>query len=179
MRIRSFTLFRGIVSSVEGCESKNSDRSPSPQIHARMLAESYSPRTWRTQPLHLLPPDSITSLKDPRALPTLNWIFLVSSLNFSFWSELDEHARFGVDWRAGWDKNSEPARWTGYWSLPAALDRGWLYCSNRKCLQMRHENTKFSAAISLSYSTGLQLSMKGYQSQTPTFTRPQPNVQIL
>ncbi|KAF8322636.1 hypothetical protein DL93DRAFT_1037867 [Clavulina sp. PMI_390] len=92
-------------------------------IHAKMLAEHYSPRTWRTHPLHLTPPETISSISDPAARPVLDWIFLISSLNFSFWSERDESSRFSVTWRESWDQNSAPRRWTGYWSLVAALDR--------------------------------------------------------
>lgn len=100
-----------------------------------MLVESYSPRTWRTQGLHVVPPEypePISTITDPRARPTLDWIFLVSALNFSFWSELDEQKRFGVDWRESWDPSSRPRRWTGYWSLLAALNRGedhvYIFC---------------------------------------------------
>lgn len=92
-----------------------------------MLVESYSPRTWRTHPLHVVPPEHpepISTISDSRARPTLDWIFLVSALNFSFWSELDEKKRFGVDWRESWDESSREKRWTGYWSLLAALNRG-------------------------------------------------------
>ena len=97
------------------------------QILVKMLVESYSPRTWRTQLLHVVPPEHpepISTISDTRARPTLDWIFLVSALNFSFWSELDEQKRFAIDWRDSWEPSSRPKRWTGYWSLLAALNRG-------------------------------------------------------
>jgi hypothetical protein len=54
----------------------------------------------------------------------LNWIFLISALNFSFWSEHEGTPyRYGVEWQAGWDV-SEREVWTGYWSLVAALNKG-------------------------------------------------------
>ena len=54
----------------------------------------------------------------------LDWIFLISSLNFSFWSEKEGRPdRYGVEWRAGWD-STEMKVWTGYWSLVASLNRG-------------------------------------------------------
>ncbi|VDC05567.1 unnamed protein product [Peniophora sp. CBMAI 1063] len=88
-------------------------------IRNSMREAQYTPRTWRTHPLHMLPPDNGTL---EGAEPILNWVFLVSALNFSFWSELDESERYAVDWRAGWSSN-ERTRWTGYWCLVAAIDR--------------------------------------------------------
>ena len=85
-----------------------------------MREAQYTPRTWRTHPLHMLPPDNGTL---EGAEPVLNWIFLVSALNFSFWSELGETDRYAVEWRAGWE-SADTARWTGYWCLVAAIDRG-------------------------------------------------------
>ncbi|THH02941.1 hypothetical protein EW145_g6675 [Phellinidium pouzarii] len=95
-------------------------------ISQKLVEETYTPSTWRTHPLHLCPPTHF-SRTDPCTRATLNWIFLISSLNFSFWSEKEgtengEHERFGVEWRAGW--GSEERRvWTGYWSLVAAINR--------------------------------------------------------
>ncbi len=66
----------------------------------------------------------------------LDWIFLISSLNFSFWSEKENKEElYGVEWREAWSSgdNEDATRnagkgemqvWTGYWSLVAALDRG-------------------------------------------------------
>lgn len=54
----------------------------------------------------------------------LNWIFVVSSLNFSFWSEREGHSdRYGVEWRTGWGSEQRKV-WTGYWSLLASLNKG-------------------------------------------------------
>lgn len=91
------------------------------QLYNQMQAESYTPRIWRTHSLHICPPDGC-SLDDPLAECTLNWIFLVSSLNFSFWSEKAAADRFAVEWRAGWEDDN-PTVWTGYWSLLACLNR--------------------------------------------------------
>ncbi|EJD34842.1 hypothetical protein AURDEDRAFT_117546 [Auricularia subglabra TFB-10046 SS5] len=82
---------------------------------------AYSPCTWRTHPLHLLPPE-VYARDDPRTKATLDWIFLVSSLNFSFWSDRAARERFGVAWRRGWADERRTVH-TGYWSLVAALDR--------------------------------------------------------
>ena len=89
-----------------------------------MEAESYTPRTWRTHPLHICPPEPY-SPSHPRTRECMDWIFLISSLNFSFWSEKDGKERYGVEWRESWDSASKSSTvHTGYWSLVAAIDRG-------------------------------------------------------
>ncbi|KAF8442990.1 hypothetical protein L210DRAFT_3445705 [Boletus edulis BED1] len=91
-------------------------------ISRRMLAESYTPRTWRTQPLHICSPE-LYSASDPLTKKCLDWIFLVSSLNFSFWSDKEgSGGRYGVEWRTGWDTETRAVH-TGYRSLLAALNR--------------------------------------------------------
>ncbi|ETW81863.1 hypothetical protein HETIRDRAFT_475396 [Heterobasidion irregulare TC 32-1] len=91
-------------------------------IHARLVSESYTPRTWRTHPLHLCPPEPYEA-SDPRILAALHWLFFVSSLNFSFWSPREgQPDRYGVEWRTGWGRDDRTV-WTGYWSLLAAVNR--------------------------------------------------------
>uniref|UniRef100_D8PY05 Queuosine 5'-phosphate N-glycosylase/hydrolase n=1 Tax=Schizophyllum commune (strain H4-8 / FGSC 9210) TaxID=578458 RepID=D8PY05_SCHCM len=91
-------------------------------IHRKMLSESYSPQTWRTHPLHNIPDDT-KPLHDPANVRVLDWIFLISSLNFSFWSEREgTDARYGVLWQESW-ASGKPKVFTGYWSLVAALNR--------------------------------------------------------
>ncbi|KZT12115.1 uncharacterized protein LAESUDRAFT_740624 [Laetiporus sulphureus 93-53] len=91
-------------------------------IRGRLRKESYTPQTWRTQPLHLLPHEPF-SIDDPSSRECLDWIFLISSLNFSFWSESEGLPdRYGVEWRKGWHSNDRTVH-TGYWSLVAAIDR--------------------------------------------------------
>ncbi|KAF8729418.1 hypothetical protein AX14_006140 [Amanita brunnescens Koide BX004] len=99
-------------------------------IKTRLLTDAYTPRTWRTHPLHICPVDSV-EITDPRNKLVLDWIFLISSLNFSFWSEEKQENVFGVKWRDAWsssDASNDAGKgkmqvWTGYWSLVAALDR--------------------------------------------------------
>ncbi|KAK4964625.1 hypothetical protein LTR66_012259 [Elasticomyces elasticus] len=74
-------------------------------VHSQMLERGYSTQTWSEHELH---PKS----KDER---TVNFIFTVDLLNFSFWSEISGDERFCVEYRG--------RRWTGYWSLVAALQR--------------------------------------------------------
>jgi hypothetical protein len=91
-------------------------------IHQKLVSESYTPRVWRTHPLHICPPEPYLP-SDPLTKATLDWIFLISSLNFSFWSEKEsESDRYGVEWRDGWHSEKREI-WTGYWSLVAALNR--------------------------------------------------------
>ena len=91
-----------------------------------MQKSAYSPRTWRTIPLHLLPPDDdrIEPILNPLAKPTLDWVFLISALNFSFWSQYEgTDKRYAVEWREGWGLEGRKT-WNGYWSLLAAINRG-------------------------------------------------------
>ncbi|KAJ7180373.1 hypothetical protein C8R43DRAFT_399187 [Mycena crocata] len=91
-------------------------------IHEKLRVESYSPRTWLTHPLHICPVEPYSS-SEPLNKACLNWIFLISALNFSFWSERDgQPDRYGVLWQESWE-SSKPKLWTGYWSLVASLNR--------------------------------------------------------
>ncbi|KAG6332477.1 hypothetical protein ID866_6611 [Astraeus odoratus] len=93
-------------------------------ILRKISTENYTPRSWRTQPLHMCAPEPYRA-SDPFTKQCLNWIFLISALNFSFWSEKEgTPERYGVEWQKGWD-TTERAVHTGYWSLVAALNRGW------------------------------------------------------
>ncbi|KAH6695786.1 hypothetical protein F5X68DRAFT_227752 [Plectosphaerella plurivora] len=74
-------------------------------IYNQMQLKSYSTASWNQHELH---PDT----KDEA---TLALIFTIDLLNFSFWSELPDDERFCIEYRG--------KRWTGYWSLVAALQR--------------------------------------------------------
>jgi hypothetical protein len=75
------------------------------EILRQMKEQGYSTKTWSEHELH---PKS----KDES---TVNFIFTMDILNFSFWSEKSEEERYSVRYK---DK-----KWTGYWSLVAALQR--------------------------------------------------------
>jgi hypothetical protein len=93
------------------------------KIGNRLVKDGYTPRTWHTHPLHLSPPEPYDPAH-PGTRATLDWIFLISALNFNFWSYLDgSDDCFGVEWRQGWGSECHVVH-TGYWSLVAALDRG-------------------------------------------------------
>ncbi len=79
------------------------------QIYQLMQQKSYSTGNWATHELH-------PKLTMDNEEETVNFIFTMNLLNFSFWSELPETERFAVEYKG--------ERWTGYWSLIAALQRG-------------------------------------------------------
>ncbi|KIY46721.1 hypothetical protein FISHEDRAFT_66328 [Fistulina hepatica ATCC 64428] len=87
-------------------------------ILQKMRTDMYSPHSWRSHPLHMCPNGDAA-----RDKAVLDWIFLVSSLNFSFWSVLEGRPeRYGVTWQESWSSDM-PKTFTGYWSLVAALNR--------------------------------------------------------
>lgn len=71
----------------------------------QMQQRSYSTQAWSEHELHPKAKDEAT----------LDFIFVMDLLNFSFWSERSEEERFAVEYRE--------RRWTGYWSLVACLQR--------------------------------------------------------
>ncbi|BDD62247.1 hypothetical protein MPDQ_002850 [Monascus purpureus] len=76
------------------------------KIWCLMQEKRYSTGTWSEHELH---PKS----KDES---TVDFIFAMDLLNFSFWSdETDESKRYAVEYRG--------RKWTGYWGLVAALQR--------------------------------------------------------
>jgi hypothetical protein len=70
-----------------------------------MQQREYSTKTWAAHELH------------PKALDesTVNFIFTMDLLNYSFWSDRPDGERFAVAYRG--------KRWTGYWGLVAVLQR--------------------------------------------------------
>ncbi|EAW06726.1 queuosine 5'-phosphate N-glycosylase/hydrolase [Aspergillus clavatus NRRL 1] len=71
-----------------------------------MQKKQYSTETWAEHELHPKAKDG----------STVDFIFTMDLLNFSFWSgETEESKRFCIEYRG--------RRWTGYWSLVAALQR--------------------------------------------------------
>ena len=75
-------------------------------IWSLIQEKDYSAREWTKHELH------------PKAKneSTVDFIFLMDLINFSFWSDKDEpDEKFAVDFRG--------KRWTGYWSLVASIQR--------------------------------------------------------
>ena len=76
------------------------------KIFELMQEKGYSTRDWRSHELH---PKS-------RDAATVDFIFLMDLLNFSFWSSCENpNISYAVDYRG--------KQWTGYWSLVAAIQR--------------------------------------------------------
>ncbi|KAL8841376.1 MAG: hypothetical protein Q9205_003867 [Flavoplaca limonia] len=76
------------------------------QIWDLMQEKSYSFKTWSEHSLH----------PKGKNEATVNFIFLMDLLNFCFWSDSsDPQQRFAVEYQG--------QRWTGYWSLVAAIHR--------------------------------------------------------
>ena len=82
-----------------------STKAAAEMIYEQMEKKKYSTSTWSSHELH---PKS----KDES---TVAFIFTMDLLNFSFWSEFNEEERFCIEYKG--------KRWTGYWSLVAALTR--------------------------------------------------------
>lgn len=75
-------------------------------IYRSMQEKSYSTSTWSEHELH----------PKEKNEDTVDFIFTMDILNFSFWSDFDdEDRRFAVNYGG--------KRWTGYWSLIALLRR--------------------------------------------------------
>lgn len=96
-------------------------KSSSKLILTSLIAKPLTSSDWPLVPLHPIP-----SLHSSREI--LNWIFIVSALNFSFWSDLPSNKRYGIRYKQAVDgkKKSEAVVeviHTGYWSLIAALHR--------------------------------------------------------
>ncbi|KAK2627961.1 hypothetical protein QTJ16_002607 [Diplocarpon rosae] len=82
-----------------------STKAAAAMIYEQMQKKEYSTKTWSAHELH-------PKLKDES---TVSFIFTMDLLNFSFWSEKDDEERFAIEYKG--------KRWTGYWSLVAALQR--------------------------------------------------------
>ncbi|KAL9622554.1 MAG: hypothetical protein Q9160_003051 [Pyrenula sp. 1 TL-2023] len=74
-------------------------------VWSLMKEQQYSAKTWSSHELH--PQD--------KNRDTVDFIFTMDLLNFSFWSSLPPDDRFAVEYRG--------RRWVGYWSLVASLQR--------------------------------------------------------
>lgn len=74
-------------------------------VWSLMQQRQYCTKSWSSHELH-------PKTKDEEAV---NFIFTMDLLNFCFWSEKDALNRFCVLYKG--------TKWTGYWSLVAALQR--------------------------------------------------------
>lgn len=91
--------------SIDIALDRRGTRTAADLIWTQMQQREYSTETWAQHDLH-------PKMRDEG---TVEFIFTMDLLNFCFWSELDEGQRFAVEYQG--------KRWTGYWSLVAALQR--------------------------------------------------------
>jgi len=91
--------------SIDVSISSSGTKAAAETVWKLMQERSYSTLTWSEHKLH-------PQAKDES---TLNFIFTMTLLNFSFWSELPADQRFAIEFQG--------QKWTGYWSLVAALQR--------------------------------------------------------
>ena len=91
--------------SIDVAIDSASTKAAAQNILRLMQDKGYSTSTWSTHQLH-------PKAKDES---TVNFIFSMNLSNFCFWSEKSTNERFAVEYKG--------QRWTGYWSLVAALQR--------------------------------------------------------
>ncbi|KAI1004698.1 hypothetical protein K3495_g3524 [Podosphaera aphanis] len=91
--------------SIDVALDQRSTRAAAEKIYKQMQKREYSTQTWSSHKLH-------PKAKDES---TVDFIFTMDLLNFSFWSEKNNEERFAIEF--------DGQRWTGYWSLVAALQR--------------------------------------------------------
>lgn len=91
--------------SVDVALDMRSTKAAAKLVLQEMEKREYSTKTWSEHELH-------PKAKDES---TVNFIFTMDLLNFSFWSEKSGEDRFAVIYKG--------KRWTGYWSLVALLQR--------------------------------------------------------
>jgi hypothetical protein len=91
--------------SIDVALNSQSTKAAAAMIYEQMQLKEYSTKTWSSHDLH-------PQAKDES---TVDFIFTLDLLNFSFWSEKDADERFAVEYKG--------KQWTGYLSLVAALQR--------------------------------------------------------
>jgi hypothetical protein len=91
--------------SIDVALDSQSTKTAAAMIYDQMQKKEYSPKTWSLHELH-------PKAKDES---TVAFIFTMDLLNFSFWSENNDDERFAIEYKG--------KKWTGYWSLVAALQR--------------------------------------------------------
>ncbi|RFU31396.1 hypothetical protein B7463_g4938, partial [Scytalidium lignicola] len=91
--------------SIDVAIDYQSTKAAATMIYEEMQKKEYSTQTWSVHELH-------PKEKNER---TVDFIFTMDLLNFSFWSENPDDERFAIEYRS--------KKWTGYWSLVAALQR--------------------------------------------------------
>jgi len=106
--------------SIDVSISRNGTITAAALLWDQMRQRNYDTSAWSKHELHPKAQDEAT----------VNFIFTMDLLNFSFWSELPDDRRFSVTYRG--------KRWTGYWSLVACLQRALEEGNFRRLLMHLH-----------------------------------------
>ncbi|MCJ1472528.1 hypothetical protein MMC13_001177 [Lambiella insularis] len=91
--------------SIDVAIDSQGTRSVAETIWTAMRKKDYSRKSWSAHELHPKAKDEVT----------VNFIFTMDLLNFSFWPASPSETGYMVDYQG--------KHWTGYWSLVAALQR--------------------------------------------------------
>ncbi|MCJ1311923.1 hypothetical protein MMC25_005596 [Agyrium rufum] len=97
-------------------------------VWTQMQSKGFSKGTWSSHELH----------PKAKTVATLELIFTIDLLNFSFWPDQEDGPPFAVEYRGH--------TWTGYWSLVAALQRAldegkvsrWIHGASDDIDMVRH-----------------------------------------
>ena len=81
-------------------------------IYESMKLQQYSTETWASHPLN----------PKEKTKETVDWIFMVDLLNFSFWSDYDD-SDSGHPRSQRYSVKYNDELYTGYWSLVAAINK--------------------------------------------------------
>lgn len=115
--------------SIDVALDMRSTKAAAARIYDQMQKKEYSTKTWSSHDLH-------PKAKDES---TVAFIFTMDLLNFSFWSEKNDDQRFAIEYKG--------KRWTGYWSLVAALQRALEECQESHLPQESNRSTAYKKLI--------------------------------
>lgn len=110
----------GVVSSAEYISQNSTEvfvsekgcRQAAISIYESMKLQQYSTETWASHPLN----------PTEKSKETVDWIFTVDLLNFSFWSDYDD-SDTGYPSSQRYSVKYKNELYTGYWSLVAAINK--------------------------------------------------------
>lgn len=93
-----------VENSKDVCIEEDGIEKVSEMLFDKVLEKEFTVAGWKS---HELNPQAVSE-------DAVNWVFLVDALNFSFWSERDDHKCL-VKYKG--------KAYSGYWSLCAAVNR--------------------------------------------------------
>lgn len=116
----STELTTGVISSAEYIAKNSTEvfvsekgcKQAANSIYESMKLQQYSTETWASHPLN----------PKEKTKETVDWIFMVDLLNFSFWSDYDD-SDSGHPRSQRYSVKYNDELYTGYWSLVAAINK--------------------------------------------------------